>query len=261
MALKPAIYRVKMVNRSSVVLIPGLLCTADLYRSQIEALPPGTVTVADTVSDDSIEAMAGRLLADAPERFVLCGLSMGGYVALEVARRAPERVAALALVATSARPDSPEQTAVRRRLVALGYDRGIEAVAEALCPRLLGPEARNDRDLRDRVVAMAQAVGIETFARQQAVIIGRADQRPTLPQLAMATQVLVGTADEIIPVECSQELAAAIPQAVLTTIPGKGHLLSMEAPDVLTKLLGELLSAGSQALRPAAAQLDAGPNM
>lgn len=250
-----------MVNRSTIVLIPGLLCTADLYRSQIGAFPPKAVTIADTVSDASIDAMAERLLASAPPRFVLCGLSMGGYVALEVARRAPARVSGLVLVATSARPDTPEQTVVRRRLMALGRDKGIEAVAEALCPRLLGPDARHDRNLRDRVVAMASAVGTEAFARQQAAIIGRSDQRPTLSRLAMPTRILVGTADEIIPVECSDEMAKAIPLARLTTITAKGHLLSMEAPNALTSALTEILGATPEASCRREVQLDAGPNM
>ncbi|UIJ73730.1 alpha/beta fold hydrolase [Aurantimonas sp. HBX-1] len=257
MARKQRNYRVEMVNTSSIVLIPGLLCTADLFRDQIAAFPPEALMVADTVSDDSIAAMAERLLAGAPPRFVLCGLSMGGYVALEVARRAPERVAGLAVVATSARPDTAEQTAVRHRLVALGRDKGIAAVAEALSSRLLGPQARQDEGQRDRVAAMAGVIGIETFARQQAAIIGRPDQRQALSGLAMPTHVLVGTADEIIPPDCSHEMAAAIPKARLTTVEAGGHLLSMEAPDLVTQALAALL-AGS---RPLAAQLEAGPNM
>ncbi|NDV88171.1 alpha/beta fold hydrolase [Aurantimonas aggregata] len=250
-----------MVNQSPIVMIPGLLCTADLYRAQIAALPPDAVIIADTVRDESIDAMAERLLAHAPPRFVLCGLSMGGYVALQVARHSPDRVSGLVLVATSARPDTPEQTAVRRRLVALGREKGIETVAETLCPRLLGPDARHDPDLRDRVVAMAKEVGIDAFARQQAAIIGRPDQRPTLDRLAMPTRILVGTADDIIPVECSHEMAEAIPLARLTTIEAKGHLLSMEAPDIVTQALTEMQAAVSEAPCGRQSQFDAGPNM
>ena len=205
------------------MLVPGLLCTADLFRAQIEALEPDVVVVTDTVSDDSIAAMAERLLADAPPRFVLCGLSMGGYVALEVVRRAPERVSGLVLVATSARPDTPEQTATRRRLVALARRQGVGAVAEALCPRLLGPAARQDAALRDRVKDMAEAVGLEAFERQQTAIMSRSDQRSTLARLAIPTTVLVGTADEVIPSVCSEEMASMIPDARLRMIGSTGQ--------------------------------------
>lgn len=252
-----------MVNRQPVVVVPGLLCTADLFRAQIEALAPDAVLVADTTNDDSIAAMAARLLAEAPPCFVLCGLSMGGYVALEVVRRAPERVSGLVLAATSARPDTPEQSATRRRLVALARRQGIGAVAEALCPRLLGPSARQDGAMRDRVRDMAEAVGIAAFERQQTAIVGRSDQRRMLSRLTIPTTVLVGTADEIIPVACSQEMASAIPHARLRTLDGAGHLLSMEAHDAVTGALAEMSEgrAAGFAVRRPSRQFDAGPNM
>ena len=236
-----------MVNRQPIMLVPGLLCTADLFRAQVEALEPDVVLVAETVSDDSIAAMAERLLAGAPPRFVLCGLSMGGYVALEVALRAPERVAGLLLVATSARPDTPEQTATRRRLVAWAKRQGVGVVADALSPRLLGPSARQDHGLRDRVKAMAEAVGVEAFERQQSAIMRRRDQRPRLARLTMPTTVLVGMEDDIIPVAGSHEMASIIPDARLRTIGGAGHLLSMEAPDAVTAALAAMSEAGAAA--------------
>ncbi|HEX2017397.1 MAG TPA: alpha/beta fold hydrolase [Aurantimonas sp.] len=263
MALPDGIYRVEMVNSQPVVLIPGLLCTGELFREQIRALDGEVVQVADVVRDDSIAGMAERLLATAPPRFVLCGLSMGGYVALETARRSPERVAGLVLVATSARPDTPEQTATRHRLVALARQKGIAAVADALSPRLLGPVARRNREFLDRVTQMAETVGVEAFARQQKAIIERSDQRPVLSRLTIPTAVLVGTADEIIPMECSQEMASAIPDARLRTIEGAGHLLSMEAPEIVTAALRA--SSGAESLpddpRRQDGQFDAGPNM
>ncbi len=104
----------------TLVLIPGLACTSRLYEAQIAALSgERTVLVADHTRDDSIQAMAARLLREAPERFSLAGLSMGGYVALDVMRQAPGRVARLALLDTSARPDTPEASQDRERLIAL----------------------------------------------------------------------------------------------------------------------------------------------
>src|SRR5947209_3549893 len=103
-----------------IVLVPGLLCSARLYAEQIPALWRfGSVSIADHRRDDTMEAIAERILADAPPKFALVGLSMGGYIALSMMRRAPERVARLALLDTNARPDTPEQSERRRALMTL----------------------------------------------------------------------------------------------------------------------------------------------
>lgn len=136
------------MNLTQIVMIPGLLCTA-ISRDQIAAAPPDRVLVTDTTSDPTIAAMAERLAEATPDRFFLCGLSMGGCVALEVMRIATERVTDLVLMATSARPDTAEQTAMRRRPVKLAHDKGIAAVADILSDRLLGPNGRTDRSFAD----------------------------------------------------------------------------------------------------------------
>ncbi|WP_206453942.1 alpha/beta hydrolase [Aurantimonas marina] len=128
--------------------------------------------------------MAERLAEATPDRFFLCGLSMGGCVALEVMRIATERVTDLVLMATSAKPDA-EQTARRRRLVKLAHDKGIAAVADILSDRLLGPNGRTDLELRRRIVMMAEAIGADSFARQQEAIIGRRDQTSLLPHIGV----------------------------------------------------------------------------
>lgn len=233
------------MNLPPIVMIPGLLCTEDLYRAQIAALPSGTVYLADTRSADTIPAMAEQLVADAPAHFTLCGLSMGGYVALEVMRLAPERVTSLLLLATSARADTAEQTALRRRLVALAYEKGIAAVAEVLTDRLLGPDGRNDSELCRRIIAMAEAIGIDGFARQQEAIIRRRDQTQLLPRIAVPTTLMAGTADQIIPPACSRNMAAAIPDATFELLEGLGHMLTMEAPKVVSEAVGRLLAPSS----------------
>ena len=232
-----------MTNLLPLVLVPGLLCTADLFRSQIGALRDHEVMVADTLSDDSIGGMARRLLAAAPDRFVLCGLSMGGYVALEVARTAPERIDRLVLLATSARPDAPEQTATRRRLMRMAEDEGVARVADLLNDRLFGSRAAADRDLRRRSIAMAEAVGTEAFLRQQEAIIARPDQRTVLPAIQIPTTIVVGTEDRIIDPECSREMSAAMPRETLVRLQGVGHMISMEKPDAATEVLRRALGA------------------
>ncbi|MCE7028028.1 alpha/beta fold hydrolase [Jiella avicenniae] len=216
------------MNFSQIVMVPGLLSTGEVYRPTIDALG-SDVFVAETRLDDTIEAMARRLLDEASGRFLLCGHSMGGYVALEVLRLATERVAGLALIATSARADMPEQTSVRRRLVAMAQERGIEAAAQMLEGKLFGPRTGSEA-LRRLNLAMAREIGAGVFARQQAAIIGRRDQRAMLETLAVPTVVLAGTADAIIPPQRSQEMAAAIPGAELVTLEGIGHMVPLEAP-------------------------------
>ncbi|WP_372424896.1 alpha/beta fold hydrolase [Salinarimonas chemoclinalis] len=227
------------------VLIPGLLCTQALFAPQMPMLARhGTTQVADTTRDDTIDAMAERLLADAPEGALsLVGLSMGGYVALEVARRAPDRVRRLALLDTSARPDAPEASETRRRLVALAEAGRFEEVIDLLWQRLPAPDRLGDAALRAIVSGMARAVGPDAFARQQRAIMARADQRPRLPTLEMPTLVLVGESDAITPPEVAQEMAEAIAWATLTRVPACGHLSTLERPERVEAALAAWLAA------------------
>ncbi|MEC5321666.1 alpha/beta fold hydrolase [Aurantimonas sp. A3-2-R12] len=246
------------MNLTQIVMIPGLLCTDDLYRDQIASVPSCGVLVADTTSDRTIAAMAERLVEVAPDRFLLCGLSMGGYVALEVMWIAPERVTDLVLMATSAKADTAEQTAMRRRLVTLAHDKGIAAVAEILSDRLLGPNGRTDPQLRRRIVAMAEAIGADIFARQQEAIIGRRDQTSLLPCIDVPTTVLAGIHDQIISPDRSREMAAAMPASTLDLLDGVGHMVTMEAPDAASAVIRRHLQRDASV---APYQLVAGPKL
>src|SRR5579864_5712431 len=172
------------------VLIPGLLCTPRLYAEQLSALWRfGPVTVADHTRDDSVAGIARRLLAAAPPRFVLIGLSMGGYTAFEVMRAAPERVARLALLDTSARPDLPEQGERRRSQIALARDgRFAEAIAP-LFPLWVHPSHRADATLRSLVEGMAEETGPAAFVRQMTAIMTRPDSRSDLAAIRCPTLV------------------------------------------------------------------------
>lgn len=231
-----------MSLRETLILLPGLYADEALWAAQRDGLADvADVQVADLSQDDSIAAMAGRVLACAPERFALAGLSMGGYVALEIWRHAPERVTRLALFDTNARPDSAEHTANRREAIARAVDRSFETVVREALPRLMHPEA--PPQVQEAFVAMALRVGLTVYIRQQEAIINRADSRPCLPTLAVPTLVAVGEDDLLTPPELAQEMAALIPGARLEKIARCGHLSSIEQPEAVTALLREWICA------------------
>jgi len=222
----------------TLVLIPGLACTSRLFEAQVAALgPERSILIADHARDDSIPAMAVRILRAAPERFAVAGLSMGGYIALEVMRQAPERVARLALLDTSARPDTVEASQDRERLIALAQAGRFEDIHSKLWPRLVHPDRQDDRRLQDVVLGMMRETGAETYIRQQRAIMARPDSRPTLPGIEVPTLVLVGEGDAITPPEIAREMAEMIEWASLIVVPESGHLSTLEQPERVTEAL------------------------
>jgi pimeloyl-ACP methyl ester carboxylesterase len=199
--------------------------------------------IADHTRDDSMSAIARRILGAAPARFALAALSMGGYIAFEILRQAPERIAKLALLDTSARADAPEQTAMRRAQMALAAEGRLGEVVEQQFPRLVHREHRADPALRHVFTLMAEDVGAAGFIRQQAAILGRADSRPTLGSIRCPTLVLVGEGDELTPPERAAEIAAGIRGACLTTVAHSGHMSTLEQPDEVARALLEWLEA------------------
>jgi pimeloyl-ACP methyl ester carboxylesterase len=227
-----------------IVLIPGLLASPRMYAPQIPQLwRTGPVTIADHTRDESMSAIAQRILAAAPARFALVGLSMGGYIAFEMLRQAPQRIARVALLDTSARADLPEQSAMRRTQMTLASQGRLSEVLEQQFPRLVHPARRNDTALRELFSVMAQEVGVEAFIRQQTAIIGRSDSRPLLGSIRCPTLVLVGDADELTPPERAAEIAAGIAGSRLVTIRQSGHVTTLEQPDEVTRALREWLEA------------------
>jgi pimeloyl-ACP methyl ester carboxylesterase len=221
-----------------IVLIPGLTCSARLYAGQIPALWRfGPVTVADHTRDDSMTAIARRILAAAPSRFALAGLSMGGYIAFEIMRQAPERVAKLALLDTGARAEAPEQTERRKVVIALAKSGRYAEVPEIAFPLYVHRNRHNDTALKQTVRMMAAETGAEAFLRQQQAIIGRPDSRPGLGAIQCSTLVLVGDGDEATPPELAHEIASAIGGSRLVAIADCGHLSTLEQPDQVTAAL------------------------
>ncbi len=222
--------------KEALVLVPGLSCNAALYAPQWSALADGRlVLVADHSRDDDLGVIAERLLAAAPPRFALCGLSMGGYVAFEVLRRAPERVTRLALLDTSAKPATPETHEPREQMIQLAEKGAYDNVTTLLWQRLVAPARLIDEPLRLLVRRMANDVGADGFVRQQKAIMKRPDSRPVLAGSSVPTLVLVGEEDVITPVSEAREMAElAGASARLATIPGCGHLSTLEEPERVT---------------------------
>lgn len=233
------------MSAEPVVLVPGLLCTGDLFGPQIAWLG-GTgraAIVADHTRDETLAGIAARLLAAAPARFALAGLSMGGYVALEVMRQAPERVTRLALLDTSARADTPAQTERRHALIAQAEAGDFAGVKAALWPLFVRPERHADAALKARVVAMMDATGAQAFVRQERAIMGRPDSRVGLAAIEIPALVLVGADDALTPPELSREIGEAIEWASVVVVPACGHLATLEDPETVNRAIAAWLAA------------------
>lgn len=226
------------LGMTPIVFIPGLLCSAESFAPQAAALWPfGPVTIASTLVGESLAEIAAAILAAAPDRFALVGISMGGYICFEIMRQAPERVVKLALLNTSDRPDTPEETRQRRALVAQAQAGDFKAVLAQVMPAILHPARRGDPALYDTTIRMGLTVGVEGFARQTEAVIGRIDSRPSLAAISVPTLILAGDCDPLIPPDRSEEIVASLPKARLTVIPECGHASTLEQPDAVNLAL------------------------
>ncbi|AWL99382.1 alpha/beta fold hydrolase [Bradyrhizobium amphicarpaeae] len=233
-----------MDRTTPIVLVPGLASSARIYAQMIPALWRfGPVMVANHIRDDSMAAIARRILSEAPPRFAVAGHSMGGYIAFEIMRQAPERVAKLALINTQARPDTAEATARRRGLMERASRGELHAIREESFPELVHPSRRNDADILKLVHAQDEDVGVEGYLRQQTAIIARVDSRPTLSAIKCPTLVLTGDADNTIPNALSKEMAEGIPGARLLILDRCGHLPQPEQPEATLRALSQWLGS------------------
>ncbi|MCC6919486.1 MAG: alpha/beta fold hydrolase [Alphaproteobacteria bacterium] len=225
-----------------IVFIPGLLTTGRIYQHQAEHLGQRhPILFANSWSGATMAESARQILDAAPERFALVGTSMGGYVAFEILRQAAGRVARLALLSTSARPDTRERSAGRREQVAAVRQRGIRWGSLALWPNLVHPARHEDLALRRVFIEMAEELGPDAFARQIEAIIGRPDSRPLLPSITVPTLVVAGAEDQLIPPENAREMAEGIAGARLEIVPHCAHMGMIERPESYTKLLSAFL--------------------
>ena len=229
----------------TLVLLPGLLNDAELYVHQRQGLADlvDTILIPDLTRAETMEDLAREVLAQAPDRFALAGLSMGGYVAQEVFRQAPERIERLALMDTSARPDSPEQRRRRTGLIELSEKGRFKGVTPRLLPMLINPSRMEDQPLVDSIFAMASRIGQAGFVRQQRAILSRADSRELLRTVSVPTLIMVGDSDQLTPPELAEEMAGLIAGAELIVVKECGHLPVLEHPKLATTALREWLGA------------------
>lgn len=239
----------------STLLLPGLACDAGLWRDQLSALAPRWAPrVADVhTRADTLPAMAERLLAEQPGELLLIGASMGGRIALEAARQAPQRVRGLALLGSTARADSDELRALRGQAIQEFEAGRGEAVLDANVYFVFHRSTWDDEPLLDRYRAMVARAGDAQLIRQNRAIMAAADLRPALPRIACPTLVVCGEGDAVTPPECSREIAAAVPGARLEWLAECGHMLTMEKPAAVNALLLDWLSAVERGPAPAGA--------
>jgi pimeloyl-ACP methyl ester carboxylesterase len=229
--------------RETVLFVPGAFTDRRLFAHQLDHLgdvaEPRFVDLPDVAT---VDAMADAVLAQAPARFALAGLSLGGIVAFEILRRAPARVTRVALLATTAEPDPPPVTALRRASIDRVRGGDFEGQVDTVVPFLLGPETRARPDHAAAVRAMVLGVGPARYARQVEAIMNRPDQRSVPATIACPTLVLVGRDDPLTTVDAHRALAGGIPRSRLTVIEQAGHLVALDQAVATTALLRDWLA-------------------
>lgn len=226
-----------------LVLLPGLMGDARLFQPQIAQLSRDrAVTVAPIGGGDRIEEIASGLLDQLPHRFALAGLSMGGVVALELVRRAPDRVTRLCLMATDAQADTPQIAANREELI-VGAQAGRlqEVMRKVIGTNILAPGPQR-LPILDDMLQMATELGPDLFVRQMRALQRRPDQQGTLRRIKVPTLVLCGAHDTLTPVRKHSFMAELIPEAVLHVVNDSGHLPTLEAPEETTAALIDWLN-------------------
>ena len=226
----------------ALILIPGLAGDAAMWRGQLDALAAYQPVVTDVhLQHDSIPAMAAALFERHPGPLVLCGASMGGMIAMEAVRQAPDRVAGLALLGTSPRPETDEMRNVRKAAIRL-FAEGL--IAEVIEPNVhLAFHPDHAPRLAADYLAFVLRAGADQLIRQNRAVIERPDARMHLAQVRCPVLVVCGDSDLIAPPEVSREIAALVPQAELELLPRCGHMLTMEQPDAVNATLLPWLAA------------------
>ncbi|MFO1167801.1 MAG: alpha/beta fold hydrolase [Rhodoblastus sp.] len=221
-----------------LLLVPGLACTADLWAPQVATLS-GRVEcrVADHSKGASMAEIAANILVAAPPQFLLAGLSMGGYLAFEIMRQAPQRVRKLALLDTQATPEGEAQRANRLARMEAARSGGMSALADLQWQQLVHPMRHEDAKLKDDVRRMALDTGTDVYLRHCAAIMDRADSRPDLRNIRVPTLVLTGDRDQLTPPEKAREMAEGIAGATLVIVPDCGHMSTMERPEAVNAAL------------------------
>jgi pimeloyl-ACP methyl ester carboxylesterase len=233
------------MSTATYLLLPGLASDRTLWRDQIPVLEQrGPVHVTDAhARHATLPDMAAAVLAETDGPLVLIGTSMGGILALEACRQAPRRVHALAVLGSTARPDTPQMKEARTEAATLFEQGRMDDVLRANLPFAFHPSKSADRALVADYLAMVRRAGGAQLARQNRAMAARADLRPLLPGIACPLLVACGENDLLTPMACSEEIAAAAPNTTLERLPACGHLLTLEQPARINELLLRWLDA------------------
>lgn len=221
-----------------LVMLPDSMCDHRLFAHQLKVLGPGVI-VGDLTGGSSIEAMADSILAAAPDRFALAGLSLGGIVAAEIATRAPHRLLGVAVLDTNlALPDGDQ---LERRA---GWARRVRAgeFIKVVAEELVTPMTKFPDVYGALVFDMACRLGAATFLRQNEALLHRRDRRDDLSKLAVPILVASGRDDGLCPPSLHRDLVARTPGAELVLVDDAGHLATVDQPEALTSVLGSWLS-------------------
>lgn len=220
-----------------------MMCDARLWEAQIRQMNQ-PVLVADTTSADNFSDMAAEVLASAPRTFGMAGLSMGGILAFEIWRQAPERVTHLALIDTNPHPDSDQRRSLRLQQIEQARAGRLKELAiESLKPMYLAPANRHKQEMLDTILEMALSLGPEVFRKQSLALRERVDSVPTLSGIDCPTTVMCGREDTLCPVEYHELMARKIPNAQLVIIDDCGHLAPMEQPAIVSAELRRLFQS------------------
>jgi len=223
-------------EREALVLLPGFLCDQSYWQDQIDALSNvAECSCAEYGMLDSLPAMAESVLRNAPERFSLAGHSMGGRIALEVYRQAPERVKRLALLNTGATPRAAgvvgeEEERGRRGLLEIAQTQGMRAMALQWIPNMVAPARRSDIALTEAITRMFERKNPQIFEAQMKALLGRPDATTLLGRISCPTLVLTGREDGWSTPAAHQQIASAVPNSRLVLVPKSGHMSTMERP-------------------------------
>ncbi|OYW88625.1 MAG: alpha/beta hydrolase [Sphingobium sp. 32-64-5] len=226
---------------SALLILPGLICDSRMFAAQIDAFPGAVAVDGFYEGCDRIEAMADYALARAPERFALLGHSMGARVALEVIRKAPERVERIALADTGIHPVKSGEAEKRHALRDIGRDRGMAALVDAWLPPMVGTSHRGDDALIASMRAMSIDAGQDGFERQIEALLHRPDTDAVLRGIAVPAFAIVGDEDEWSPVDQHVVITERIPGAQLRVVNGAGHMAPAEEPHQFNQILREWL--------------------
>jgi pimeloyl-ACP methyl ester carboxylesterase len=233
---------------TQLVFVPGLAADAVMWQPQLNAIPAQFQPAVTDVHmyHATLPEMATALLQEHSGDLILCGASMGGMLAMEAVRQAPQRIKALALLGTTARPETEAMRDMRQAAIILFEQGRAEEVLAANLALAFHPSQANDRELRQTYLEFVLRAGADQLIRQNRALMARPDARLHLSRVSCPTLVLCGDADQLTPPDCSREIAQLINGAEFKLVPQCGHMLTMERPaEVNAALLTWLASIAS----------------